>query len=93
MEDTPLLIPPFPAIMSITRDEITPPAQYEMNHLTEDKKDPYATEVLPSVDIESGESLEDDAHGYQRIPPGVDPDLMRREQVHRGLKQRHIQVC
>ena len=55
---------------------------------TDCKGDAYATSVHPVSDLESaGYPIKGDV-----IPEGVDPNIMRVEQVHRGLKQRHIQV-
>jgi amino acid permease len=52
------------------------------------KSDAFATTVQAVPDLESaGEPIKGDV-----VPEGVDPNLMRTEQVHRGLKQRHIQV-
>lgn len=63
------------------------------DHVSQDDKEPYkgdtySTNVLPVSDLETGGS----PHQGEVIPDGVDPELMRVEQVHRGLKQRHIQV-
>lgn len=56
----------------------------------EDKHDSITAEVLPVLDAEAGDGRVDDG---PVIPKGVDPDLFRKEEVKRGLKERHIQVC
>jgi len=65
-----------------------------VDHLSEDKGDgkgdAYAMNVLPVPDLETGGDA--GKHGGEIIPEGVDPNLIQNEQVHRGLKQRHIQV-
>lgn len=55
---------------------------------TGNKKDVYEPEVRDVDTAERGDTL---VNG-QVIPPGVDPTLLQKETVHRGLKQRHIQV-
>jgi hypothetical protein len=70
--------------------ELAPVTGHHANDIeaSDTKKDPYEPNVLDIDDAEKG----DTTGGHDIIPPGVDPDLVRREQVHRGLKQRHIQV-
>ncbi|WVR04905.1 hypothetical protein IAU60_001917 [Kwoniella sp. DSM 27419] len=57
---------------------------------SDEKIDNKTDDVVVSVnDLENGGA----APQYgDVIPEGVDPDLLRNEQVVRGLKQRHIQV-